>query len=425
MLVCAPAIRLVLLLLALQLVLGLIIGVVLRVAEVLVDHKIAVQTVSIAASNLLVFWLVLWFAMRRAGCSLTAVVPRPRVAPLLFLPMAVTVAGAYILLSEADDLLQRLLPAPEWFGQLLGGTTDLDGAGAVLFTVGIIAPITEEPLFRGLLLRGLLRRYRPWRAIGATAVLFAVVHLNPWQAPGALVLGVIFGWWTLRTGSIVPALLGHALANVFHPLTVDLLHWDTVPGYAMSLNQPIMWQPWWFDALGVLLLVGGVATTRFLLDRRRHHELEPLPLAPLPAVEEDWDVLSRPSTDRAPPPRPRTAGARVLSPLWRTVGWAAYVAVAGAVIFITTALAGQAIGRGPTVGAGAVLALAITAVLAVTHTLKIAVRIIARIVLTLLALLVLLVTLFVPSDSPAGRTAAVPGPCAERDWPCLPTPLVT
>jgi CAAX protease family protein len=403
------ALGLVLLLLGLQAVLGLVVGVALDRVGVLLHHKIRAQAISIAAANVLAFGLVLWFGARRAGCPPGEVIPRRRFPPAVLLPMAASVVGGHVLLSEANNLLQRVLPAPDWLRHLLGGGADLGGAWAVLFLIGVVAPLTEEPLFRGLMLRGLLRRHGPWPAIGATAVLFALMHLNPWQAPAAVGLGLLFGWWTLRTGSLVPALLGHALNNLFAPVAVGVLRWGAVPGSVASPG-PSGWQPWWLDALGVLLPAGGVATTRLLLARSPRRELEPLPAPPTRRDGDrgdrgDRDAPSPATAGRAPGPRPRGAVARVLSPVWWIVGWLAFVAVAGLAVFVATLLTGQRFGPWPTAGAYAVLALAATALLRRTRTLEPAVRVVAPV---LLALLVLLFALFRPPDSssPARRPAA-------------------
>ena len=47
----------------------------------------------------------------------------------------------------------------------------------------------------------------------ASAILFAMFHLNPWQAVTALPLGIWFAWMVLRTGSVLPGILGHAMVN--------------------------------------------------------------------------------------------------------------------------------------------------------------------------------------------------------------------
>lgn len=101
------------------------------------------------------------------------------------------------------------------------------------------------------------------------------MHLNPWQAPVAVVFGLLAGWWTVRVASILPAVLGHALNNVGSLVTVPLLRWDTIPGYADGATT--LWQPLWFNGLGLLLFVAGIASTHLILARAPHRRLQPLP----------------------------------------------------------------------------------------------------------------------------------------------------
>ena len=113
------------------------------------------------------------------------------------------------LLSEG---LIAWLPAPEWFNQLMqeltGGNLWIN-----LLSVAVLAPLLEEFFCRGLVLRGLLRHATPTRAILWSAFIFAIIHLNPWQALPAFLMGIFFGWVYYRTGSLWTAIFLHATNN--------------------------------------------------------------------------------------------------------------------------------------------------------------------------------------------------------------------
>lgn len=81
------------------------------------------------------------------------------------------------------------------------------------FAVGIMAPIAEEAVFRGAILRSLLSSIRPWTAIALSALLFALIHMNPAQMPHAFLVGLLLGWIYWRTGSILPTILFHWVNN--------------------------------------------------------------------------------------------------------------------------------------------------------------------------------------------------------------------
>ena len=83
------------------------------------------------------------------------------------------------------------------------------------FVVCLLAPLTEELLCRGAVLRTLLA-WRPeqrWGMIALSALFFALIHLNPAQMPHAFLIGLLLGWMYERTGSIVPGVAYHWANN--------------------------------------------------------------------------------------------------------------------------------------------------------------------------------------------------------------------
>ncbi len=81
-------------------------------------------------------------------------------------------------------------------------------------TIGLLAPLAEEIVFRGTALRSLLAsRLSPLAAIVISALLFAVAHLNPAQMPHAFLVGLLLGWMYWRTGSILPGMAYHWANN--------------------------------------------------------------------------------------------------------------------------------------------------------------------------------------------------------------------
>lgn len=93
----------------------------------------------------------------------------------------------------------------------------LDIATFPISPISIIigAPITEELLFRRAMLGSMIEKgLNPWVSIVISALLFAVLHLNPAQSIGAMGAGLLFGWLYVRTGSILPGLIGHMLNNL-------------------------------------------------------------------------------------------------------------------------------------------------------------------------------------------------------------------
>lgn len=79
----------------------------------------------------------------------------------------------------------------------------------------VLAPILEELLFRGLLLRALTQLLPATVAIGITAVVFAAMHLGLQTALPLTFLGALWGWMSLtgESKSIIAPMAAHALHN--------------------------------------------------------------------------------------------------------------------------------------------------------------------------------------------------------------------
>lgn len=83
-----------------------------------------------------------------------------------------------------------------------------------ILSVAVVPALTEEFLFRGVLL-GILRKYGESFAVVTSALLFGLMHHNFVQLPFAFVGGLVFGYITIYTGSIVPAMIVHFANNLF------------------------------------------------------------------------------------------------------------------------------------------------------------------------------------------------------------------
>ena len=121
--------------------------------------------------------------------------------------------------------------------------------------VGILAPLAEEVVFRGAILRtllGIMSKKNHWVAILISAAIFGVVHANLAQFVNALLMGLLLGWMYYRTGSLVPGILLHwvnntmayVLANIMPQSDgklIDLFHGDEkTVYYAVGFSLCIM-----------------------------------------------------------------------------------------------------------------------------------------------------------------------------------------
>ena len=101
------------------------------------------------------------------------------------------------------------------------------GVTLFMFSVAVVvcAPVAEELLFRGLLLRSLLRRFEPVVAITISAVVFGLVHVigDPKSYPdfpALAALGIFNAILAYRTGSLSRSIFVHAGFNLLTVIAV-------------------------------------------------------------------------------------------------------------------------------------------------------------------------------------------------------------
>jgi hypothetical protein len=175
-----------------------------------------------------------------------------RTTALRLVPWVLLLVPALALgISAIEVVLTRAFPLSESqqaMFERMGGS-DL----ATVLVACAIAPAVEEMFFRGIILRGFLRRYGRSQAIWAGAALFGLAHLNLYQFVAATLIGAVSGWLYARSRSLVPCIALHAGYNGLLTMLALLQ-----PGDASSLPlQPGLWL-----AGGVLAAIGAVSLAR-------------------------------------------------------------------------------------------------------------------------------------------------------------------
>lgn len=116
----------------------------------------------------------------------------------------------FSILATVEELILNL------FGLSILESMEMASAGADTFSMflymGLGAPIVEELVFRGLIMRG-LQPYGRRFAVFASALLFGIFHGNLVQSPYAFVVGLVLGY-TAMEYSILWAMVLHMLNNL-------------------------------------------------------------------------------------------------------------------------------------------------------------------------------------------------------------------
>ncbi|MDE0021312.1 MAG: type II CAAX endopeptidase family protein [Candidatus Poribacteria bacterium] len=222
--------------------------------SVLAPNVVIPSNAVITVAYILLFGGAFVYGFKRAKAPIRSILPIKPVGLRLYLPMAGMIVGIALLSWQYARLYTFLL---EQIRPNL--VLNKDMSNAELWTLAVaallIAPLLEESLFRGLLLRGFLTHRSRWKAIWISALLFAVMHMNLLQFLPTAAIGAAFGWWRAETGSILPAVIGHFFYNLLALASHLFLDADIRIGAVYTSL---------ISAVGVVLLLLGIWSLRRL-----------------------------------------------------------------------------------------------------------------------------------------------------------------
>ena len=107
----------------------------------------------------------------------------------------------------------------------------------------------EEFLFRGVILSG-LKKYNKHMAVFVSALIFMLMHGGPDQTIHQFILGVVFGYVFVATGSLWPSILMHFVNNFYAVTSLYIMGDSATTETAVELPS---WQE-----LGLSLVIGIV-----------------------------------------------------------------------------------------------------------------------------------------------------------------------
>lgn len=133
------------------------------------------------------------------------------VVVMLFPAIVLTIPFVFLASSLVYQVTVSLFPLSSYelamFAYMDSGTLGMTIA------ICILAPVLEEMLFRGIILRSFLQQYERWPAIAGSAALFGFAHMNLYQYIGATIMGMFLGWLYERSRSLLPCIALHAVYN--------------------------------------------------------------------------------------------------------------------------------------------------------------------------------------------------------------------
>ena len=126
--------------------------------------------------------------------------------------------GVLIIFDTLDRIIHKIVTTPDYIVDL-GKIMQPDSTMGYVFlflAVVIMAPIGEEIVFRGFLQKFLEQHWRDvTKAVLVSSLLFAMIHFNPFWTVQIYLLGIILGFLSWKTNSIIPSIILHSMNNGF------------------------------------------------------------------------------------------------------------------------------------------------------------------------------------------------------------------
>jgi len=134
----------------------------------------------------------------------------PRQSPLLCLFFVLFVLSITMATEPLRIWMVRLVPMPDLMKQFEAVYFRNNLSAFIIVVIGL--PILNEWLYRGIILKGLLTHYSPFKAIMWSAALFSVMCL-PWSALEMFCFALMIGWVYWQTKSLRYCMLMHMVSS--------------------------------------------------------------------------------------------------------------------------------------------------------------------------------------------------------------------
>ena len=144
--------------------------------------------------------------------------------------------GVLIIIDTIDRIIHQIIPTPDYIIDLSGimQPDSLLGYVFLFLAVVIVAPIGEEVVFRGFLQKFLEEHWKDiTRAVLVTSLFFAMIHFNPFWTIQIYILGVLLGFLSWKTKSVIPSIMLHSINNgsayilsVFEDINLNFYLWN-------------------------------------------------------------------------------------------------------------------------------------------------------------------------------------------------------
>ena len=202
-------------------ILRLVVG--LLLVRVLYPLFFTVTPFIIEVTDRLVVLGLVWFAVGRYGSNMNSLGLSLRHLPINI--MKGVAVGAILLAvsifsEKIYSTLLFLTPIDHPLVVQAENATTWHQLMAPLFLAGVLAPLTEEVLYRLFTFLPMKERWGFWGGAIASSLVFAAMHFNLYWFGEIIVVGVGLAFVYDRTGSLVSAMVAHSVINTAKLLMV-------------------------------------------------------------------------------------------------------------------------------------------------------------------------------------------------------------
>jgi len=144
--------------------------------------------------------------------------------------------GVLIIIDTLDRIIHQIIPTPDYIIDLskIMQPDSMLGYVFLFLAVVIVAPISEEVVFRGFLQKFLEDHWKDiTRAVLVTSLFFAMIHFNPFWTIQIYILGVVLGFLAWKTKSVIPSIMLHSINNgaayilsIFDDIDLNIYLWN-------------------------------------------------------------------------------------------------------------------------------------------------------------------------------------------------------
>ena len=144
--------------------------------------------------------------------------------------------GVLIIIDTLDRIIHQIIPTPDYIIDLSGimQPDSILGYVFLFLAVVVVAPIGEEIVFRGFLQKFLEDHWKDiTRSVLVTSLFFAMIHFNPFWTIQIYILGVVLGFLSWKTKSVLPSIMLHSINNgaayilsIFDDINLNFYLWN-------------------------------------------------------------------------------------------------------------------------------------------------------------------------------------------------------